>query len=212
MVSVPTVSADDTIQTAKITDGVVNIDYPSKYAGRSVTIEDGHYQYANLTLDANGDASKDLKTGASFRTEAPDYVYLNFEGFANPIQRGTSLVKELSGYRLMFKQNFNATEHFQFDASDVLAFGIGFNIDIVQASTIKRDVIYTYYGLDTSNTYDAIHAIVEPSTQATYSGTSRPFFATGQADFGAYPDPSGDMVYDLPFIFEGKRYPGVVLR
>lgn len=209
LVGAPTsASADDSIATASFTDGVLNINYPSKYAGRTVTVEDGNYNYGSVTLNSNGDATKDYKTGSSFRTAAPDRVYLDFEGFANPVARATNLAKEIDGYRLMFKQNYNATQDFEIQPHSLpTSFHPSYaDVSLEQTSTVKRVGYGNAEAINGDNF--KLHVFMPVSTDATLSGTSYPVKPVIR--FAEASGLSGERTAD--FLFDGKQYPGIVLR
>lgn len=203
-------SANDTIQTVSITDGVVNINYPSKYAGRTVAFDDGHYSFGSVRLNSAGDASVDLKNGVNFRTAAPDAIWLNFEGFANPISRSTNLAKEISGFRLMFKQQYNRTQDFSIKPHTLPAsFHPSYaNVSLEQTNTVKR---LGYSNAEAVNgDYFNLYVFMDVSTAATFSGTSRPV-----KPFIRFAEASGISSSDVrtaDFIFDNKAYPGIVLR
>ena len=201
-------SANDSIATATFTDGVLNINYPSKYAGRTVSVEDGHFGYGSVTLNSNGDATKDFKTGANFRYEAPDRVYLVFEGFANPVARATNLAKEIGEYRLMFKQNYNATQDFEIKPHTLPGFfhPSYADVSLEQTSSVKRVGYANAEAID--GDYFKLHVFMPVSTDATFSGTSYPVKPVIR--FAEASGLSGERTAD--FLFDDKQYPGIVLR
>lgn len=193
-----------------ITDGSVVIDWPSNYAGQGYSIEDGHRQYKSGVLDSNGDARFDLKTGKSFRTYAPNSVFVNIQGFTGwkGYARNTTLKKEESGFRLMFKEQYNLQEDFlvmpqvdigDMDSQEDLVF------TLQQTSSVKREVYDAYLPNREDNSIVNLYSLA--STAPTLSGTSYPVLAlytmmgeTYQADF---------LITDSG---TQKVYPGIVLR
>lgn len=196
-----------------VKDGVVTIDFPSTYKHRYVDIEDGHHVFKQARLNAKGDATFDLKQSKTFRTAAPSKVFVLIQGAnrGKPYVRNTNLKTSLSGYRLMFKEQYNATTSFELQAHTLPGFfhSSYANATLAQTDRVKR--VADKGGFITGTDIFRFRVEVEASSAATFSGTSRPVKASFVMD-----EVSGASPYEHPrtadFIFNGKTYPGIVLR